>query len=245
MQVPSQVWVGNAQALKKEAIQYLQVQFCAAHQDAGRACARCAICQAISHHQFYNVVWLTPQNQYKVEQVREVLARLALRLAHAERCYFIFEDAQCLNDSAANMLLKSIEEPPAGYNFIFLVPRKELLLSTILSRSIVSSFSTQDVLLEHELYQVFTTKKTSPIEFNQLLEQFKDLTDQDSQLLLDQIYGYWLNAAKTTSAPEKIVLINQVIVILQKSQECPVMPGSSKLFWRNLYMQLFNLISKT
>jgi len=243
MQVPSQVWVGNAQVLKKEVIKYLQAQFCALGKN-NLACAHCATCKAISHQQFYNLVWMTPQGQYKVEQIREVLARLALRLAQDEQWFFVFEDAQCLNDSAANILLKSIEEPPAGYNFIFLVPRKDLLLTTILSRSIIKNFNTQDSLLEHELYQLFATKYADqnklvgPIEFNQILEAHKDLTDQNSQILLDQIYGYWLNLAINNSAPEKLALINHVITVLQTAQNYPPMPGSSKLFWRNLYMQL-------
>lgn len=240
MQVPSQVWVGSAQALKKEVIKYLQLKFCAASKVMSRACQACAACQAISCKQFYNVVWLMPNNQYKVEQIREVLARLALRLAQDEQCYFIFEDAQCLNDSAASILLKSIEEPPAGYNFIFLVPRKELLLTTILSRSIVKFFSNQDSLLEHELYQAFTFKKMNPIDFNTLLEQYKDLADQESVILLDQIYSYWLSEAQKNSSQEKLVLINQIIMILQVAQNYPPMPGSSKIFWRNLYMQFFS-----
>lgn len=232
MQVPSQVWVGNAQTLKKQVITYLQEQFCA------HKCKTCAICQQIANNQFYNAVWLTPQNQYKIEQIREVLGRLAMRLGQDEQCYFIFTDAHCLNDASANSLLKSIEEPAQGYNFIFLVPRKELLLTTILSRSIINNFGAQDDLVKHELFDIFTGKKVNPIEFNSLLEQYKDLTEQDSRLLLDQIYGYWLDLAVHNSAPEKLALINHMITILQTAQDYPPMPGSSKLFWRNLYMQL-------
>lgn len=237
MQVPSQVWVGNAQVLKKELVKYLQTQFCRM-QLGGQACGRCASCLQILAHQFYNVVWLVPQNQYKVEQIRDVLERLALRLAKDEQCFFIFQDAHFLNDSSANSLLKSIEEPPVGYNFIFLVARKELLLTTILSRSIIKNFTSQAGTIEHELVLAFTTKKLGPIEFNALLEQYKDIADQESRLLLDQIYFYWLDLATNTQADDKLKLACKIINILQASQDYLPMPGSSKLFWRNLYMQL-------
>jgi len=245
MLVPSQVWIGNTRLLKQAVIKYLQAQFCAFREDHSISCTHCAVCQAINHKQFYNVIWLVPQNQYKVEQIREVLTRLALRLAQDEQCFFVFEDAQCLTDSAANILLKSIEEPAVGYHFIFLTPRKELLLTTILSRSVIKIFSSQDSLSDHELYRAFTTKKISPIEFNTVLEQYKDLADQESQLLLDQIYGYWLGQAQKITAPDKLALINQVIAILQIIQNYPPISGSSKLFWRNLYMQMLNLNVKS
>ncbi len=237
MQVPSQVWVGNAQVLKRELVKYLQAQFCLAQLNE-QACGRCASCMQIVAQQFYNVVWLVPQNQYKVEQLREVLERLALRLAKDEQCFFVFQDAHCLNESSANSLLKSIEEPPAGYNFIFLVPRKELLLTTILSRSIIKNFTSQAGAMEHELVLAFTTKKFEPIEFNTLLEQHKDITDQESRMLLDQIYAYWLDLATNTQADDKLKLACRIINTLQASQDYLPMPGSSKLFWRNLYMQL-------
>jgi len=236
MQVPSQVWVGNPTELHQQAIKFLQNQFCKLGSQA--ACHKCTTCHQIRDQQFYNILWLCPDNQYKVEQVREVLMRLALRLGHDEQFYFIFQDAQCLNESGANSLLKSIEEPPLGYNFIFLVPRKELLIATILSRSIVKNFVSQDSSASHEIYLAFTSQKNkfaqNAMEFNNLLEKYKDLTDQESRTILDQIYGYWLNQAKSES---DLLNLNQKITCLQQAQEFPPMPGSSKLFWRNLYLR--------
>ena len=230
-QVPSEVWVGPEHASKKQVISFLQNQFCKNIKDLS-ACYKCAICLQISNHQFYNILWLCPENQYKVEQIREVLARLNLRLGKDEQFYFVFTAAHCLNESGANSLLKSIEEPPSGYHFIFLVPRKELLLDTILSRSIVKQVANSgDDLASHELLDIFTGKnKPNAIEFNLILEKHKDLTDQDSRALLDQIYGFWLQAS--------LLKTNNKLVVLQRAQEYPPMPGSSKLFWRNLYMQL-------
>lgn len=228
--VPSEVWVGPAQASQKQLISFLQDQFCKNIKNLF-ACRNCVICVQISNHQFYNILWLSPENQYKVEQIREVLARLNLRLGQDEQFYFVFTAAHCLNDSGANSLLKSIEEPPAGYHFIFLVSRKELLLDTILSRSIIKQIAnTSDDLVVHELFDIFTGKITpNPVEFNFILEKHKDLTDQDSRFLLEQIYGFWLQAS--------LLKTNNKLDVLQKAQDYPPMSGSSKLFWRNLYMQ--------
>jgi DNA polymerase III gamma/tau subunit len=234
-QIPSQVWVGQDAALKKQAISYLQEQFCVQpNTNHHLACKTCAICLQIANHQFHNVIWLEPDGQYKVDQIRQVLGRLSFSLGEKEKFYFVFTNAQALNDAGANSLLKSIEEPPAGYHFIFLVSRKELLLTTILSRSVIKYFNQELLAEQHELVAIFTNqKKVNAIAFHQLLESYKDLTEQESCTLLDQIYAYWLHQAKS-------VQNLQHLLVLQKMQNFLPMPGSSKLFWRNLYLQLYN-----
>lgn len=246
--VPSQVWVGNAQILKKQALLFLQNQFClssvisqvsldvSGESAEPGACLNCFICRQIKEDQYYNILWLAPEGSYKVEQVRDVLARLSLRLSSSERFYVVFQDAHCLNEASANSLLKSIEEPPAGYHFLFLTPRKELILDTILSRSLIKQFGGDDDV-NHDIFTCFTSKNLNPVEFIALLEKHKDLNEQDSRTLLDQIYGYWLNQAKKNLDTNELVKINQIIAVLQQAQDFAPMPGSSKLFWRDLYLQ--------
>ena len=181
MNFPSQVWVGNGQELKKQAVFFLQKQFC--KDELVQPCLKCVSCLQIASEQYYNIIWLEPQ--YKIDELRQVITRMSLRLAKDEHFYFVFQDAHCLNEAGASSLLKSIEEPPLGYHFLFLTDRKELLLDTILSRSIVQTFNSINLICEHDIYKAFTTQKLNPIEFNALLEKHKELTEQDSRTLLD------------------------------------------------------------
>jgi DNA polymerase-3 subunit delta' len=48
--------------------------------------------------------------------------------------WIIIEDAHCLNDASANMILKILEEPPLGTYFILVTHRPEAVTSTIRSR---------------------------------------------------------------------------------------------------------------
>lgn len=237
-QIPSQVWIGPALELQLQVIKFLQNQFC-----KNSACGHCIACKQIVANEFAQILWLEPEGQYKVEQIREVLSRLALRLGNDEKFYIIFSAAHCLNTSSANSLLKVIEEPPMGYNFIFLVARKELVLPTILSRSQIKNFSNSDEVFKHPLFSLFTSDRAlpNPIEFNALIEQQKDLNDQLSCELLDQIYGCWLaklHKNYLVDATEK-GLIQARVDYLQNQLNYPPMPGSSKLFWKNLYMQFY------
>jgi len=69
----------------------------------------------------------------KLEQAREILNFLSLR-SLSRRRFIIVDEAQQMNASFANALLKILEEPPAHTHFIFLLPAVSQLLPTIRSR---------------------------------------------------------------------------------------------------------------
>ncbi len=73
----------------------------------------------------------------------------------------IIDEADSLNLSAANALLKILEEPPAGLTFILLTHRRGALLSTILSRLRLYDFQVRTKESQQEvLRRVFRLKDT-------------------------------------------------------------------------------------
>lgn len=68
----------------------------------------------------------------KLEQAQEILSFLSLRSPY--RRFIIIDEAQQMNASFANALLKILEEPPADTHFIFLIPATSQLPPTIRSR---------------------------------------------------------------------------------------------------------------
>ncbi len=91
-----------------------------------------------------------------VEQVRRiVLARTGYPPHEGRAMIFIIRDADELNQSAANALLKTLEEPHRGTHFILLTSRPAKLLDTILSRTLAVRFgplppNAMKILLERE-----------------------------------------------------------------------------------------------
>ncbi len=71
---------------------------------------------------------------FKVDQVRELLKETALRPVEGARRVFILDQAETLNDSSSNTLLKSIEEPPAGLHWVLVTTQRSRILPTIASR---------------------------------------------------------------------------------------------------------------
>src|SRR5690606_3322038 len=75
-------------------------------------------------------------NEISVEQIRRVVLSRASYAPHEGRAtVFIVRDAEQLSVSAANALLKTLEEPRPSTYFVLLTARGDKLLDTIRSRS--------------------------------------------------------------------------------------------------------------
>jgi DNA polymerase-3 subunit delta' len=80
-------------------------------------------------------------NEISVEQVRRVILSRAAYPPHEGRAQvFIVRDAEQLSVSAANALLKTLEEPRPATHFVLLTARVERLLDTIRSRTLPVRF---------------------------------------------------------------------------------------------------------
>lgn len=77
-----------------------------------------------------------PSLQIKIEQVRELADFLNLRSHRGRLRIALIHPAEDMNESAANALLKGLEEPPAGAVFILVSHRAARLLPTIRSRCV-------------------------------------------------------------------------------------------------------------
>lgn len=76
----------------------------------------------------------------KVEQAREVSEFVQLAPHFGKRKAIVVVEADRLHPSAANALLKTLEEPPAGRHFILVTSRPQRLLSTVRSRCVRLQF---------------------------------------------------------------------------------------------------------
>lgn len=76
-----------------------------------------------------------------VDQVRAMQQRLTTRPTLGSRRAIVIDPADDLEKGAANALLKSLEEPPAGSYFLLVVHRPGRLLPTIRSRCRVLQFA--------------------------------------------------------------------------------------------------------
>lgn len=83
-------------------------------------------------------------NSFHVDVVRDVISNAYLQPNEADYKVYILGNADCMNTSAQNALLKVLEEPPEYVIFILTVSAKSKMLETVLSRSIVVSLEGVD-----------------------------------------------------------------------------------------------------
>jgi DNA polymerase III subunit delta' len=77
-----------------------------------------------------------PSTEIKVEQVRDLAGFLNLRSHRGRLRVALVHPAEDMNPTAANALLKGLEEPPAGAVFLLVSHRPAQLLPTIRSRCV-------------------------------------------------------------------------------------------------------------
>ena len=86
-----------------------------------------------SFNQRRRVTARAKKDEIGIDDVREILAGLQLRTPAATRAVLI-RDASRLTREAGNALLKSLEEPPTGTQYVLTTPTVSALPSTIVSR---------------------------------------------------------------------------------------------------------------
>lgn len=86
-----------------------------------------------------------PSKQISVEQIRSLADFVGMSAHQGGRRVVVVHPAETMNINAANALLKSLEEPPAGLIFILVSHKPQQLLPTILSRCLSFALPAPDV----------------------------------------------------------------------------------------------------
>lgn len=217
----------------------LQNLFCIKKVDE-KGCRSCAKCLQITKNSHPNVLWLKTEKSYTLEDIEIVFEKTVYALDKDEKYFIIFEDADTLNLACSNKLLKTIEEPKSGYYFFFLTQRKDQILPTILSRCLVTNFYNDTSQNEYNDFIEFFTKSTNPNLFLKSLEK-QNISEIETPYVLDNIISYWSKQLKSPSDKERYNKILTILNILTDSLRSLPMPGSSKIFWKNLYIKLNSL----
>lgn len=104
-------------------------------------CPACAQVAAETHPDF--AVFTRPEDkqEFPVDVARDVVANLALRPVRGRGRVCVLDEADLLNEEAANCLLKSLEEPPQGSVLVLLATGTDTQLPTIRSRCQVVRFN--------------------------------------------------------------------------------------------------------
>ncbi|HLE76608.1 MAG TPA: hypothetical protein VI521_02415 [Candidatus Babeliales bacterium] len=238
--IPAHLFIGTPASAQKTAIALLQQQLCM--RDGCQTCNSCRMIKELQHHA---VMWFTPENSYTRDQFEPLFKQLSFELDTNEQFFFVIEKADFLTASCANSLLKSIEEPPAGYYFLLLAERLNGVVPTIRSRCVVHQLAIEASSYQmHPLFDFFTSSSFhDPDAFVKALDQ-SGISERESVELLDALLSHWIAVYRTAvlkNDTKSIQQSNRMVFYFSQAHTKQPMPGSSKLFWRNLFLSAKNI----
>jgi DNA polymerase-3 subunit gamma/tau len=151
------------------------------------------MCKAISDGRALDVIEIDAASHTGVDDVRELIERVAYATAEAKYKVYIIDEVHMLSNSASNALLKTLEEPPPHVIFILATTETHKVLPTIVSRCQRFDF--------HRLSQKDTEEKLSRItqaegititpEALRLVAKSARGGLRDAENMLEQIYTYY------------------------------------------------------
>ncbi len=128
--------VGAVRGMGMElAMRILQMLYCKALE---KPCGTCDNCTLVAMRGHVDVHWILPEKKSRIisaEQMRESLIDEINKTSYVGGWKAgVIIGADRLNDSSANIFLKTLEEPPSNTLFLLLSEAPQLLLPTITSR---------------------------------------------------------------------------------------------------------------
>lgn len=122
---------------KKTALALAQFLLC---EKDNRPCGDCGSCHRVEKNSHESLFIVSPQvNGIKIEDSRNILDFLRLKSLSRFRVVIV-DEVQTMNPSAANTLLKVLEEPPENVFFFLITSSSASVLATIRSRSMKIPF---------------------------------------------------------------------------------------------------------
>lgn len=141
-------------------------------KNVDQPCGTCRHCRYVNHTQTAetthpDVYILGEDESVGVDDIRQITQFLALSPHYARRKIVLIRNAETLNVSSQNALLKMLEEPPSYGLFILVAEKLKRLLPTIVSRCIkyrFKSLSIEEGITRFQAILATTDKEPIDIE---------------------------------------------------------------------------------
>lgn len=199
-----------------------QSLFCVAPVD-DVACGVCDNCRRIESFDFPDVSLVEPDGQViKVDQIRDIKQTFIRSGMESRKKALIIRDAEKMTVSAANSLLKFIEEPDGTMYVLFLTNNLNKILPTIQSRC-------QHVFLnpisKASIESALAVDENLSDSFVKLIVELTDSVEKAVELSKDE----WFNSSRETVSkwfhyletknPLSFVFVQQHLIKLTKEKE--------------------------
>ena len=112
-------------------------------------CHKCNLCNLISKNNLPSLVTIEPEGtSIKKSQIEDLKIAFETKPIYSKYNTYIIKNAEKLNGSSANAMLKFVEEPTEGIIGFFITNNKDVMIPTIKSRcqSLVVNYESDNLL---------------------------------------------------------------------------------------------------
>jgi len=125
----------DAAGKKTLALEFAKVVNCEKADEIHDSCGECPACLKINRHNHPDIFFIEAEGQFiRINAIRDIQEQMTFKPMEGRRRVFVIDNADRMNDQAANALLKTLEEPSPANILILVTAKPYTLLSTIISR---------------------------------------------------------------------------------------------------------------
>lgn len=166
----------------------------------GLNCSKCNICNLIDNDNYPDLKIISSDgNWIKKQQLLDLQADFNNKSMLDNKRIYVINEADKLNTSSSNSLLKFLEEPEDDIIAILLTTNRYLLLDTIISRCQIFNLKKLDYSIDQEYYdktsnllEYFIKKRNLFLDYKYLNEEIF-IDKQNTKKLLTEIEKYFLS----------------------------------------------------
>lgn len=170
---------------------------CLNRTEEGAPCQACNQCMRIEHEEHPDVTMVEPDGlSIKVDQVRAIKEEFSKGGMESRRKILIIKEMDKMTPSAANSLLKFIEEPEGEITILLLTTEVQQLLPTIVSRCQILHFHIRNIddrIEEIIAREIPRTQATLLAYLTQDANEALDIYEQENySTLVDTVWKWFL-----------------------------------------------------
>ena len=229
---------------------FTKMLICKDHLTNNSNCS-CNICHLIDENYYEDLKIIEPSGKLiKKEQILNLQKELSLKSSNGTNQVYIIKEAEKMNDSASNSLLKFIEEPMEGIYAILITTNKNQLLETIISRCQLIelkshekiNYTKEEISTNLDFLKLINTKKEATIAYLktnyltiyptredilksfQILENILDKEINRRNEIIDDKFTYYDIIEKNLqelSLNDLIFYLNKIVMFKDKLTEKP------------------------
>ncbi|MHC9532291.1 DNA polymerase III subunit delta' [Dellaglioa sp. L3N] len=215
------LFAGQEGVGKTELAQWIAMRLFCTADESQKPCGICAECQRILSGNHPDVVVVKPEGQsIKVDQIRFLKSEFSKSGVEGNKKAFIIEKAESMTASAANSLLKFLEEPVGNVTAFLLTENKNQILPTIQSRCQLVNFAalSQDKLIQSLLSKgVLKDQANLLVHVTESLSRAEALAQDETFVEMTNQVWHWFSKLLKNDA-ESFILVQTKLVPLAKEK---------------------------